>query len=159
MVAMTAGQYPTGFLPGVTDSRVDAPMSPSMRAVVAKALARLRNQRSSQELKPYLDDATGFIEAGMAQVARRSGQECGPIEASMILQGALNHAYSLYYWSKAAEDPANAKLVLMASKLGDAAKNCLSKALEMAVAVARSAPRQPIDPLANYMIPVPSANE
>jgi len=127
-------------------------MSPSMRAVTAKALARLRTKRSREELIPYLADAEAFVEAGMAQVARRSGQDCGPIEASMILQGSINHAYSLFFWSKASEEPDNAKLVLMASKLGDAAKAMLSKALEMAVSIARGAAQQPRDPLADLTV-------
>jgi hypothetical protein len=124
-----------------------------MRENARAALSRLRNPRSSVELEPYLADAEAFLEAGMAQIARRSGQECGPIEASILVQGSLNHAYSLFYWALAGEDMANAKVVLMASKLGEAAKACLSKALEMAVAIARGTPRAPSDPLAAYDVP------
>jgi len=129
-------------------------MSPSMREVVHKALKRLRNPRMVAEMKPYLDDAAGFLEAGMLQVARRSGQDCGPIEASMLLQGSLNHAYSLFYWRQAMEDPANQRLVMMASKLGDAAKACLSKALEMAVSIARGQQMTQGDPLAKAMLTI-----
>jgi hypothetical protein len=118
-----------------------------MRSAVAKALDRL-SRKALDELRPYLQEADLFIDAAMVQIARKSGSDCGPIEASMVVQGALNHAYSLFFWALAAADPSNAKLVLMASKLGEAAKSMLSKALEMAVAISRGTPAAPADPLA-----------
>lgn len=124
-------------------------MSPRMRENARMALTRFRqNPKQTLAMKQYLSEAEEFLEAGMAQIARRSGTECGPIEASILVQGSLNHAYSLFYWELAGADPANRALVLLASKLGEAAKASLSKALEMAVSIARGSPKAPHDPLA-----------
>ncbi len=138
--------HTAGNLPGVNVAGPEAPMSPSMRSAIAKALDRL-SRKALDDLRPYLVDADDFIDSAMAQIARKSGTDCGPIEASMVVQGALNHAYSLFYWALASADPANAKLVLMASKLGEAAKSMLSKALEMAVAISRGGQLPRVDPL------------
>ncbi len=143
-----------GNVPGINVPGHEPALSPSMRSAIAKALDKL-SRRALDELKPYLEEADVFIDAALIQIARRSGADCGPIEASMVVQGALNHAYSLFYWALAGQDPANAKLVLMASKLGEAAKNMLSKALEMAVAISRGAPAVQVDPLLAYDVSTP----
>ncbi len=123
----------------------EAPDVSSLRGYKARSRAsRLiaivaDNDAIHDELRPYITEASEWLEATAGQVAGLTSV-AGPIELAALSASALQYAWARYWMAQAvALGPlADRKDVECASRMLDAAKNNAFAALELAARTARA---------------------
>lgn len=116
----------------------------------------LKKIDEASDFAPYRYAADEFVTAHLAALAQVAGGEVGPGPSSIVASAALQLAASRYAFDKFAEtlEPGLAKL---GSSLGDAHRQNLLAAYELARREADARPKRNADPLAAHRRPQEAA--